>query len=81
MADVRRTYRNDTTTDAPHYRRASDRAEQRASRAADHGDEAALRIASAQAEALLRRRHEHALAIEAADRTGNLGLLGRPDPS
>lgn len=80
MADVRRTYRNDAT-DTPHYRRASDRAEQRASRAADHGDEAALRIATAQAEALLRRRHEHALAIEAAGRPGNHGLLGRLDPS
>jgi hypothetical protein len=80
MADVRRTYRNDAT-DTPHYRRASDRAEQRASRAADHGDEAALRIATAQAEALLRRRHEHALATEAAGRPGNHGLLGRLDPN
>jgi hypothetical protein len=80
MADVRGTYRNDAT-DTPHYRRASDRAEQRASRAADHGDEAALRIATAQAEALLRRRHEHALALEATGRHGDLGLLGRSEPS
>ena len=80
MADVRRIYRNDTT-EATHYRRASDRAEQRATRAADHGDEAALRIATAQAEALLRRRHEHALALEAGGRQGNLGPLERPDAS
>ncbi|MDQ6794182.1 MAG: hypothetical protein M3067_05080 [Chloroflexota bacterium] len=80
MADVRQTYRNDAT-DTAHYRRASDRAEQRASRAADHGDEAALRIATAQAEALLRKRHEHALALEASGRHGNLGPLERPDAS
>ena len=79
MADVRRTYRNEAV-DTQHYRRASDRAEQRASRAADHGDEAALRIATAQAEALLRRRHEHALALEATGRHGELRPLGRPDP-
>ena len=80
MADVRQIYRDDAT-ETLHYRRGSDRAEQRASRAADHGDEAALRIATAQAEALLRRRREHALAIEAAGRPSNVGSLGRPDPS
>jgi hypothetical protein len=37
-------------------RRASDRAEDRASRAADHGDPAAMRIAGGQLEALLRER-------------------------
>ena len=80
MADPRGTYRNDAT-ETQHYRRASDRAEQRASRAADHGDETALRIATAQAEALLQRRREHALALEATGRRGNLGALGRLDPS
>ena len=62
MADLRRSYASDAG-DTRHYRRASDRAEQRASRAADHGDETALRIATAQVEALLRRRAEHAQGI------------------
>ena len=42
-----------------HYRRASDRAAERATRAEAAGDRTALRIAWSQFEALIRRRAEH----------------------
>ncbi|HEY0443502.1 MAG TPA: hypothetical protein VGC90_04690 [Candidatus Limnocylindrales bacterium] len=50
-----------------HYRRASDRAAERATRAEAAGDATALRIASSQFEALIRRRAEHAETPTAAD--------------
>lgn len=47
-------------TDRSHLRRASDRAEQRATRAAIRGDIVAMWVAKGQAEAAARRRSEWA---------------------
>jgi hypothetical protein len=48
---------------ARYRRRASDRAEERASRAEKFGDVLAFVVASAQAEAALRRREEWAVRV------------------